>query len=145
MVAAVRACLAKSGQAAPDDPGALARIVLESLALRCADVLGTIARLSGRRLRAVRVIGGGSRNDFLNQALADVTDLEILAGPAEATAIGNLLVQAVAAGRFRDLAAGRAYVAQMLPAKRFHTRGDPSIEPAVARLRRQLGGTNSFR
>ena len=145
MVAAVRGFLQKSGQPAPDEPGALARIVLESLALRCAEVLGTVARLTGRSLRAVRVIGGGSRNDFLNQALADVTDLEILAGPAEATAIGNLLVQAVAAGRFRDLAAGRAYVAQMLPAKRFYARGDPAVEPAIEKLRRQLGGTNSFK
>lgn len=145
MVAAVREFLVRTGQPAPEEPGALARIVLESLALRCAEVLGIVARLADRRLRAVRVIGGGSRNDFLNQALADVTDLEILAGPAEATAIGNLLVQAVAAGRFRDLAAGRAYVAQMLPAKRFHSRGDPDVEPAVERLRRQLGGTKSFR
>jgi rhamnulokinase len=145
MAAAVRDFLVRTGQPAPEEPGVLARIVLESLALRCAEVLGTIARLADRRLRAVRVIGGGSRNDFLNQALADVTDLEILAGPAEATAIGNLLVQAVAAGRFRDLAAGRAYVAQMLPAKRFYYRGDPEVEPAVERLRRQLGGTKSFR
>jgi rhamnulokinase len=145
MAAAVRDFLVRTGQPAPEEPGVLARIVLESLALRCAEVLGTIARLADRRLRAVRVIGGGSRNDFLNQALADVTDLEILAGPAEATAIGNLLVQAVAAGRFRDLAAGRAYVAQMLPAKRFYSRGDPEVEPAVERLRRQLGGTKSFR
>lgn len=138
MVAAVRAFLQQTGQPAPEEPGALARIVLESLALRCGEVLGTIARLSGRRLRAVRVIGGGSRNDFLSQALADVTDLEILAGPAEATAIGNLLVQAVTAGRFRDLAEGRAYVAQMLPAKRFQPRGEAATEAAVERLRRIL-------
>jgi len=138
MVAAVRDFLQRTGQPAPEEPGALARIVLESLALRCAEVLGTVARLSGRSLRAVRVIGGGSRNDFLNQALADVTDLEILAGPAEATAIGNLLVQAVTAGRFRDLAEGRAYVAQMLPARRFQPRGEAATEAAVERLRRIL-------
>ena len=138
MAAAVRDFLQRTGQPAPEEPGALARIVLESLALRCAEVLGTVARFSGRRLWAVRVIGGGSRNDFLNQALADVTDLEILAGPAEATAIGNLLVQAVTAGRFRDLAEGRAYVAQMLPARRFQPRGEATTEAAVERLRRIL-------
>ena len=63
MAAAVRDFLQRTGQPAPEEPGALARIVLESLALRCAEVLGTVAHLSDRRLRAVRVIGGGSRND----------------------------------------------------------------------------------
>jgi len=135
MAEAVRDVLQRTGQPAPDDPGALARIVLESLALRCSHVLGTVARLTGRSLSAVRIIGGGSKNDFLSQATADATDLAILAGPAEATAIGNLLIQAVTAGRFQNLAEGRAYVAQMLPARRFRSRGDAATEEAVERLR----------
>jgi len=133
---AVRGFLRETRQPAPEEPGALARIVLESLALRCADVLGTLARLTGRPIETVRVIGGGSRQDFLNQATADVSGRELLAGPAEATAIGNLLVQAIAAGRFGDLAEGRAYVAQVLPARRFTPR-DPRGAPALLeRLRR---------
>ncbi len=136
MVAAVQRFLRETQQPAPDDPGKLARIVLESLALRYADVLETITRLTGRPLTALRILGGGSRNEFLNQATADVTGLEVLAGPVEATAIGNLLVQAIAARRFRDLAEARAYVAHVLPAKRFAPRDQGGAPALIGRLRR---------
>jgi rhamnulokinase len=136
MVEAVRRFLRETQQPAPDDPGALARIVLESLALRYADVLETIARLTKRPITALRIIGGGSKQDFLNQATADVTGLEVLAGPVEATAIGNLLVQAITAGRFRDLAEGRAYVAHVLPAQRFAARDPRGAHALLERFRR---------
>ncbi len=136
MVAAVQQFLRETQQPAPDEPGALARIVLESLALRYADVIATIARLTGRAIRALRIIGGGSRNDFLNQATADVTGLTLLAGPVEATAIGNLLVQAITAGRFGDLAEARAYVAQMVPARHYEPRSAGAALGLLARWRR---------
>ena len=136
MHAAVRQFLRETQQPAPEKPGAIARLVLESLALRYADVVETMVQLTGRPLTALRIFGGGSKHDFLNQATADLTGLEVLAGPAEATAIGNLLVQAVAAGRFRDLAEGRAYVAHMLPAKHFVPRAARGGAALLGRFRR---------
>jgi len=119
MPQALRGWLEETGQPAPREPFALARIVLESLALRCASVLASVERLTGRVARGIRVVGGGSRNEFLNQAIADATGLEVLAGPAEAAAVGNLLAQAIVGGRFVDLSEGRAFLASTVPAKRF--------------------------
>lgn len=138
MAAAVREALRATRQPVPAGRGALARIVLESVALRCADVLATLAELTGEPVRAARVIGGGSRIDFLNQALADAGGVDVLAGPTEATAIGNLLVQAIACGRFRDLAEGRAYLAQRLPARHYQPRNRAAAPLLLARFRRAL-------
>jgi len=122
MVEEVRASLRDTGQHAPEDPGELARIVLESLAARYAQVLGTLERLTGRAVVGVRVVGGGAQNRFLNQATADATGREVVAGPIEATAAGNLAVQAIAAGRFGDLAAARRYLGRHLPGERYFPR-----------------------
>ncbi len=136
MVAAVHEWLRSTDQPAPAKPGALARLLLESLALRCADVLQTLRELTGAPLVAIRVIGGGSRNDFLNQAIADVTGLPVVAGPVEATALGNLLVQAIASGRFGDLADARAYVAQRVPSRHYQPRNAAAAPLLLARFRR---------
>jgi rhamnulokinase len=138
MVAAVRDWLSSTDQPAPAKPGALARLLLESLALRCADVLQVLRELTGEPVSAIRVIGGGSRNDFLNQALADVTGLPVVAGPVEATALGNLLVQAIASGRFADLAEARAYVAQRVPSRHYQPRNAAAAPLLLARFRRAL-------
>ena len=119
MVDEVRAALRETGQPAPEDPGALTRIILESLARRYAEVVRALEQVTDRAIRGVHVIGGGAQNDFLNQATADATGREVIAGPIEATALGNLLVQAIADGRFTDLAQARAFIAAHIPTKRF--------------------------
>jgi rhamnulokinase len=83
---------------APADAASLVRSIVESLAAAYADALATAATLSGRTARQVHVVGGGSQNALLCQALADRTGLPVVAGPVEATALGNVLVQARAAG-----------------------------------------------
>src|SRR6185295_4449686 len=98
MTAAIAQQMAETGQALPGSPAALARVILDSLALRYASVLRTIESLTGA------AVGGGSRNEYLSQATADAGGRLVLAGPVEATVIGNVLVQAVAAGRFASLA-----------------------------------------
>lgn len=138
MQLAVEEFLRATQQPVPATPGALARLLLESLALRCAEVIDAIGRLTGTAIRAVRVIGGASRIDFLNQALADVTGLAVIAGPVEATALGNLLVQAIAAGRFGDLAEGRAYIAQRVPSRHYQPRSRDAAPPLLARFRRVI-------
>jgi rhamnulokinase len=99
MTAAISEQLAETGQAAPDEPAALAKVILDSLALRYASVVRTIEELTGREVQGVQVVGGGSRNDYLNQATANATGKPVLAGPVESTVVGNAVVQAITAGR----------------------------------------------
>jgi rhamnulokinase len=79
------------------------------------------------------VIGGGSRNNYLNQATADATGLPAAAGPFEATVIGNVLVQAISAGRFQSLAEARSYLANEIQTQQFQPRASASCEEAMRR------------
>jgi rhamnulokinase len=99
-------------QPAPEGPAQLVRTVLESLALKYALVLRQLETLTGKETRALRVVGGGARNDTLCQLTADATGLPVIAGPIEATTIGNLIVQAIALGELSSLAEARALVAR---------------------------------
>jgi rhamnulokinase len=117
----------------PRDPIVLAKVILNSLAFRYASVLRTIELLTERKISGVQIVGGGSRNDYLNQATADATNKIVVSGPAEATVTGNLLVQAVAAGQFTSLAAARLKVARNLTLKRFTPRPSPALADAQRR------------
>ena len=112
MTAAIAEQLAESGQIIDDEPGALTKAILDSLALRYASVIRTIEQLTGKPINGVQIVGGGSQNNYLNQATANATGKPVLAGPVEATVIGNVLVQAIAAGRFYALADARRHVAE---------------------------------
>ena len=92
----------------------ISKIIFESLALRYRSVIDTIESITQKSIKGIQIIGGGSQNNFLNQATASATGLKVVAGPVEATAIGNLLVQAITAGRFNDLKEGREYLAKHL-------------------------------
>jgi rhamnulokinase len=110
MPSQIAAHCAKSGQSAPATHGEFARAILESLALRYRDVLENLESLSGRRIDVIHIVGGGSKNTLLNQFVADCTGRQVIAGPGEATAVGNILVQAMGAGELSGLAAIRAVV-----------------------------------
>jgi rhamnulokinase len=99
-----------TGQEPPATHGEYARSILESLALRYRQVLESLEALGGRKIRVIHIVGGGSRNLVLNQFVADCTGRTVVAGPSEATAIGNVLVQAMGAGELRDLGAARELV-----------------------------------
>jgi rhamnulokinase len=105
-----RACTA-SGQAPPETPGEFIRSVLVSLACKYRLVLERLTRVSGRRVDVVHVIGGGVRNELLCRLTANVVGLPVLAGPVEATALGNVLMQARATGELGSLADIRAVAA----------------------------------
>ncbi|MCB0223199.1 MAG: rhamnulokinase [Anaerolineae bacterium] len=115
----VRDYCARTGQTVPETPGAIVRTVLESLALAYHDVLKSLMALSGRSIDFIHIVGGGSQNDLLNQLTADATDLPVLAGPIEATALGNALVQLITLGDVRDLAEARQLVMAMGELKRY--------------------------
>ena len=102
--------LPRDGPAAPATHAEYARTILESLALRYRQVLEGLETLSGRRIEVIHIVGGGSRNGVLNQFVADCTGRKVVAGPSEATAIGNILVQAMGAGELSGLDGIRAVV-----------------------------------
>jgi rhamnulokinase len=106
----VRAYCRTTGQPVPSTVGDVTRCVLEGLALRYRAAFDAIGEVTGRPTTLVHIVGGGSRNDLLNQLTADVTGLPVRAGPVEATAMGNLLVQLVALGELGGLEDVRSVV-----------------------------------
>ncbi len=119
MPAKIQAWCAASGQRVPETPGEITRTILESLAFRYLDVLESLERLLGRRLGTIHIVGGGSRNKFLNRLVADITGRRVVAGPAEATAAGNILIQAIASGQVANLAEAREVVRRSFPVEVF--------------------------
>ena len=116
MPARIAALCAEKDQPAPGTPAEYARSILESLAAAYADALEQAQKLSGRTIEVVHVVGGGSQNTLLCQLTADRTGRPVLAGPVEATAIGNVLVQARTAGLVNgELSDLRALVAKTYP------------------------------
>ncbi|EMI43119.1 rhamnulokinase [Rhodopirellula sp. SWK7] len=99
-----------TGQPEPLSPSEFTRCILESLALLYRETLDTIERLTGRTIKTLHIVGGGSQSGLLNQFAANATGRTVLAGPVEATAIGNVLIQAVALGDLESLAAMRDLV-----------------------------------
>jgi rhamnulokinase len=133
MVRALRDALAATGQTPHDDPVLLTRVIVDSLALRYASVIEDIERVTGTPVEGVHVVGGGSLNDCLSQATADATDRPVAAGPSEATAIGNILVQAIAAGTLTSLAHGRDLVQRTIRPRRFEPHAGRDWERAKRR------------
>lgn len=106
----IRAYASATGQPIPESPGALVRCCLESLALAYRRTLGQLEDVLDRRFDRLHIVGGGGRNDLLNRMTADATGRTVIVGPFEATATGNVLVQAMALGEVKDLAHLRTIV-----------------------------------
>jgi rhamnulokinase len=132
MPAAIAAHCVRTGQPPPRGQAATVRCVLESLALAHRRVLRQAAALAGREITRVHLVGGGSRNELLCQLTADATGLPVVAGPTEATALGNVLVQARAHGLVGDLADMRRLVAATQPLRTYRPCGDPRAWDAAA-------------
>jgi rhamnulokinase len=98
------------GREAPEQPGGMVRLILESLAATYRQVLDSLETLLDRRINRIHIAGGGSRNQLLNQLAANATRRTVVAGPVEATAAGNVLVQAIGAGAISGVAEGREIV-----------------------------------
>jgi rhamnulokinase len=109
----------KTGQEPPVDAASVTRLILHSLAARYKQVLESLEQLTGREIRVIHIVGGGSRNRLLNQLAADVTGRRVVAGPAEATAAGNALTQALGTGNIGSLEELRAIVRQSFEMEEF--------------------------
>jgi rhamnulokinase len=92
------------GEPVPENEGQIVRCALDSLAMRYRMVLGWLEELSGTRVEVIHVVGGGSQNELLNQLTANACGRPVIAGPVEATALGNVLVQARSRGELSTLA-----------------------------------------
>ncbi len=119
MPEAIRDYCAATGQGAPASAAAFTRVILESLALKYRHTLNQLLAAGTGPIDRIHVIGGGSQNRLLCQFTANATGLRVIAGPVEATAIGNLLVQAMALGHIDSLAELRAVVARSFELERF--------------------------
>jgi rhamnulokinase len=108
-----------TGQPEPETPTAFARTILESLAFKYRAVLESLEELTGHSFEEIRIVGGGSRNRLLKQWTADATGRTVTAGPAEATALGNIALQMMATGAVGSLAEARAVIDRSFPVERF--------------------------
>jgi rhamnulokinase len=130
----------RTGQRAPEQPGAMIRTILESLALRYRQVLELLDELGGQRVEVIHIVGGGSKNTLLNQFVADATGRTVVAGPTEATAAGNVLVQAMGAGFLKDLDEARAVVRASFPLETFTPGQRKGWDEAYERYLKVWGG-----
>jgi rhamnulokinase len=126
----------QTGQTPPETVGEICRAIFESLALRYREVVESLDAVTGRRVGTIHIVGGGSRNEVLNQLVADATGRTVIAGPAEATAAGNILIQAMGAGEVSGLEEAREVVRRSYPVQVFEARPDAAWDEAYERFRR---------
>src|SRR5262249_54066480 len=135
MPAAIADFCRRTGQIAPDGIGATVRCALESLALCYRWVLERLEALTNRRIEVIHIVGGGSQNNLLNQFTADACNRPVLAGPVEATATGNVLVQAIGLGALGSLADARGGVRRSFEVRTAPPRGPGAWEVPSQRFR----------
>jgi rhamnulokinase len=123
------------GQPAPETDGQFIRCALESLALKYAIVLGWLEEMSGSRVEVIHVVGGGARNALLNQFTANACGRTVLAGPVEATVLGNLLVQIRAAGELASLEDIRRVSGASAAMQEFSPQDGAAWDDALGRFR----------
>jgi len=134
MPSKIEAFCRESGQPVPATTGAFVRCILESLALMYRLQLTLIESLTGRSIRKLHIVGGGSQSALLNQFSANATGREVLAGPVEGTAIGNILIQAITSGHLDSLESLRGCVAASFPVNRFSPEESDSWDDAFRRF-----------
>lgn len=131
----VRTICSKTGQPVPEDEGGVVRVLLESLALEYRAVFERLLAVTGQDLDVIHIVGGGSRNRLLNQMTAYATGRPVIAGPVEATVIGNALVQLIALGELDNLAQARHVVAQSSQLTRYEPQDTDAWDEAYHRYR----------
>jgi rhamnulokinase len=133
MVERIQAFCRETNQRVPQTDADVVRCILESLALEYRWGTEKLRELSGKTLPVIHIIGGGSRNRLLNQLTADATGCEVIAGPVEATAIGNILLQAIALRSLSSLDEGRALVLRSFDVTSYEPQPAPGWDEAYSR------------
>jgi len=135
MCAAVQSFCAQSGQPVPQTVGEIARCIFESLSLSYREALEAFERVTGRTLQTIRLVGGGCLNTVLCQMMADATGRTVVAGPVEAAALGNGLMQAVATGHLKSFAEGQAALRQSVEFRIYTSTGGNAWRNAFERYK----------
>ena len=130
----IRDFCARTGQPVPETPGQVARCVYESLALKYRHALEGLEKMKGQRIDSLNIVGGPIRNKFLNQLIADSLDRQVVTGPVEGAAMGNLLTQAMALGDVADLDALRQIVRNSEAVETWQPNHSPKWEEAYKKL-----------
>ena len=145
MPEAIAAFCRRTGQAAPADTGAVTRIILESLALKYRRTKELLEGVTAKPVSSIHIVGGGSQNDLLNQFAADAAACRVVAGPVEATSLGNLLMQLYALGEIGSLAEARALTRRSFATKTFQPRETSAWDAAYVEFQKILppAGANS--
>ena len=139
MPARMAAFCARTGQPSPEDEGGFVRCALESLALKYRWTIETLEAIVGTRIKTIHVVGGGARNALLCQFTADACNRPVLAGPVEATAMGNVMIQAMGRGRIGSLSDLRAVVARSFPVTTYEPRDSRAWDDAAGRFAAVVG------
>ncbi|UCC64112.1 MAG: rhamnulokinase [Anaerolineae bacterium] len=134
MPARIRAFCEWTGQPAPQSKGAVIRCVLESLALKYRWVLERLEEILARHLEPIHIVGGGAQNRLLNQFAADATGRQVITGPVEATAAGNVITQAMALGQIGSLEEGRRIVRNSFDVATYEPAGGTEWDEAYTRF-----------
>jgi rhamnulokinase len=130
----IRQYCQKMGQPVPESVGAIARCIFESLALKYRHVLRNQIALTGQPVEALHIVGGGSRNAVLCQMTADATNCRVIAGPVEATALGNAISQLIALGDLKSVDEGRELVRNSFPVSVYEPRNTAAWDSVEARF-----------
>ena len=123
----------ETGQVFDTDPAAISKVIFDSLAFRYGSVLRSIESLTGNKLENIQILGGGGRNEYLNQMTANASGLTAFAGLTEATVVGNVLVQAVSSGWFESIRDAREHVRRNVELKSYSPRRSAEIDEAAKR------------
>jgi len=130
MLKAIENQIIETGQVFNENPALVTKIILDSLAFRYASVLQTIEKLTSKTIEGVQIAGGGGKNNYLSQMTANACNNNIKTGLNEATVTGNLIVQAIAAGRFKDLPEARKFIGESVELKCYQPIKTVEIEKA---------------
>lgn len=141
MPARIREWCIRSGQTAPEDEGAVARTIYESLALKYRWIFERLEKVRGRRLETLQIIGGGSQNRLLNQFVANALDRPVISGPTEATTVGNMLIQMLALNYISSLDEGRELIQRSFQTETFLPEEPQEWDEPYSKLQSLLGST----
>jgi rhamnulokinase len=119
----IREYCEETGQPIPFETATLFRVIFESLALKYTWVVEQLSRVTGQPIDRIHIVGGGSQNELLCQMTANASRREVVAGPVEATAIGNIVIQAITSGELADLAGARELIARSFPMQAYEPTG----------------------
>ncbi len=135
----IREFCAKTGQQEPTDKATILRVATESIALAYACVVDRIQAATDKTFRRIHIVGGGTRNELLMQATADATGLDVIAGPVEATACGNIMMQLHATGELDNMDEARDIIRKSFPLKTYHPNDHSSWKEPLQTFKELVG------